>query len=106
MGAMFIWLITGIQAIFLPALEYIGKRAAIYSTIVVAFVTLTSLFAQSFQTFLAQASGTYQDGYGIFQYAGLILPSNFPLVVAIIINAKIIRFGYKYMIQMYSLSKS
>jgi len=106
MASIVLWIVTAIQSIFAPILEYLGKRAAIYSTIVLAFIALTATFAVSFQTALTLASTSLVDGFGIMQYAGLILPSNFPLVVSIIINAKVLRFGYEYMIKTYDLSKS
>jgi hypothetical protein len=107
MGNLFIWLITGIQAIVLPIIEYFGKRAVIYATVVTAFVALTALLATRMQSFIATAlSGTVSDTYGITTYIGLILPSNFSLCVSVIINTILAKMSYDYMTKLYGLAKS
>ena len=107
MGSLFIWLVTAIQGIFLPVLEYFGKRALIYATVVTAFVALTSVLATAMQTAIATASSAFvDDSMGISYYIGLILPGNFSLCVSIIINTTLARMSYDYMTKLYGLSKS
>lgn len=107
MGTIFIWLVTAIQAIFLPILQYFGKRAVIYATVVTSFVALTSLFAVLIQSAIASVSISYsEDTLGLTQYIGLLLPSNFSFCVSVIINVTLSKLAYDYMYKVYGLAKS
>lgn len=106
MATIALWLITALQSIFLPLIEYFGKRALIYATVVTSFVALTGVFAKIMQSSLASVlSANVSDSLGIGLYIGLILPSNFALCVSIIINITLAKMAYNYMITLYGLSK-
>lgn len=107
MGSVFLWLITAIQGIILPIIEYFGKRAAIWATVVAAFVALTAVLATTLQSLLATASSSFvDDTMGLSYYIGLVLPSNFSLCVTLIINTVLAKMSYDYMTKVYGLSKS
>lgn len=107
MGSALLWLITGIQGIFLPLLEWFGKRAVLFATVVTSFVALTAVLATAFQAALAKAASYFvSDTMGISAYVGLILPANFSLLASLCISFTIARMSWSYMLHIYELSKS
>lgn len=107
MGSLLLWLVTALQGIVLPLIEYFGKRAAIWATVVTAFVALTAVLATAMQSAIASASSSFvDDTLGLSYYAGMILPSNFSLCVTILINVSLAKMSYEYMTKVYGLSKT
>jgi hypothetical protein len=107
MGSLLLWLVTALQGIVLPLIEYFGKRAAIWATVVTAFVALTAVLASVMQNAIASASSSFSDDtMGVTYYVGLILPSNFSLCVTILINVTLAKMSYEYMTKVYGLSKT
>lgn len=107
MGKALLYILTGIQAIFLPLLEWFGKRAIIYSTVVTAFGAATAFLANQLQSMVAQMlASTVTDSFGIGEWIGLLIPSNFALCVALLINCSLAKVTYDYLFKLYTLAKT